>query len=95
MKETPMNASTLDLKKTVNLPRTDFPMKANLPQREPQLLVRWAEENLYGQIRSARGAEGPGRQQPAGAPDHARHVGGDDENAGPDHHADDDHGGVE
>ena len=44
----------LDLKKTVNLPRTDFPMKANLPQREPQLLERWAQENLYHQIREAR-----------------------------------------
>ncbi len=49
-----MSLSTVDLKKTVNLPRTDFPMKANLPQREPQLLKRWNEENLYGQIRAAR-----------------------------------------
>src|SRR5271165_2518984 len=49
-----MNASTLDLKKTVNLPRTDFPMKANLPQREPELLKRWTGEDLYGRIRSAR-----------------------------------------
>src|SRR5437660_3177472 len=43
-----------DLKKTVNLPRTDFPMKANLPQREPVMLARWKEEDLYGKIREAR-----------------------------------------
>ena len=39
---------------TLNLPRTDFPMKANLPQREPELLRRWAEARLYQQIRAAR-----------------------------------------
>ncbi len=49
-----MNASTIDLKKTVNLPRTDFSMKANLPQREPEMLKRWIQEDLYGQIRAAR-----------------------------------------
>ena len=43
-----------DLKQTVNLPRTDFPMKANLPQAEPKLLERWEKENLYAQIRAAR-----------------------------------------
>ena len=32
-----MNAAKVDLKKTVNLPRTDFSMKANLPQNEPAL----------------------------------------------------------
>ena len=49
-----MAETTTDWKKTVNLPRTDFPMKANLPQREPELLKRWSGENLYGQIRAAR-----------------------------------------
>ncbi|MDQ2948345.1 MAG: isoleucine--tRNA ligase, partial [Acidobacteriota bacterium] len=44
----------VDLKKTVNLPRTDFPMKANLPQQEPKMLARWEQENLYGQIRESR-----------------------------------------
>ncbi len=48
-----MNASQPDFKKTVNLPRTDFPMKANLPQREPQLLARWKADDLYGKIRAA------------------------------------------
>jgi isoleucyl-tRNA synthetase len=31
----------LDLKSTINLPKTDFPMKANLPQNEPKALARW------------------------------------------------------
>jgi isoleucyl-tRNA synthetase len=43
-----------DYKSTLNLPRTDFPMKANLPGREPEWLKRWAETDLYGQIRKAR-----------------------------------------
>jgi isoleucyl-tRNA synthetase len=42
------------LKDTLNLPRTDFAMKANLPAREPERLAAWDSANLYGQIRSAR-----------------------------------------
>jgi isoleucyl-tRNA synthetase len=49
-----MDPSTVDLKQTINLPRTSFPMKANLPQAEPKMLARWAEEDLYGQIRKSR-----------------------------------------
>jgi isoleucyl-tRNA synthetase len=49
-----MNLREIDLKKTVNLPATDFPMKANLPQAEPKLLARWAEMGLYHKIRAAR-----------------------------------------
>ncbi len=49
-----MEAPTIDLKKTVHLPRTDFPMKANLPQTEPKILDRWEQQNLYGKIRQAR-----------------------------------------
>lgn len=45
---------TTDYKNTLNLPQTDFPMKANLPQREPETLARWASENLYQMIRDAR-----------------------------------------
>src|SRR6187455_702383 len=41
-------------KDTVNLPRTDFPMKANLPVSEPATLARWAQMDLYGRIRTAR-----------------------------------------
>jgi len=44
----------LDLKHTLNLPQTSFPMKANLPQREPAWLAKWTQEDLYGQIRDAR-----------------------------------------
>src|ERR1700719_4318874 len=41
-------------KDTVTLPRTDFPMKANLPTSEPETLARWAAMNLYGKIRESR-----------------------------------------
>ena len=43
-----------DWKDTLNLPRTEFPMKANLPVAEPQMLARWNAMNLYGQLRDAR-----------------------------------------
>lgn len=36
-----------DYKDTLNLPQTDFPMKANLPQREPQMLKHWQETDIY------------------------------------------------
>ena len=41
-------------KETLNLPRTDFPMKANLAAREPEMLQAWAETRLYEQIQKAR-----------------------------------------
>src|ERR1700747_2067881 len=41
-------------KDTLNLPRTDFPMKANLAAREPELLKMWEETRLYSQIQKAR-----------------------------------------
>ncbi len=44
----------MDYKKTVNLPKTSFSMKANLLQREPQIRKTWDKEDLYGQIRKAR-----------------------------------------
>jgi isoleucyl-tRNA synthetase len=43
----------MDYKSTLNLPKTDFPMKANLPQREPELLASWEKERLYEQIQEA------------------------------------------
>jgi isoleucyl-tRNA synthetase len=49
-----MNPAQVDLKQTINLPRTDFSMKANLPQNEPKMLARWEAEDLYGQIRASR-----------------------------------------
>ena len=36
-----MDPANVDLKQTINLPRTDFSMKANLPQMEPKLLAGW------------------------------------------------------
>ena len=46
----------MDYKSTVFLPRTDFPMKADLPRREPTLLARWQAMDLYHRQRDA--AEG-------------------------------------
>ncbi|NOZ12853.1 MAG: isoleucine--tRNA ligase [Acidobacteria bacterium] len=43
-----------DYRNTLNLPGTEFPMRANLPKREPEMLKRWNEENLYGKIRESR-----------------------------------------
>ncbi len=40
-----------DYKDTLSLPKTSFPMKANLAQREPALLADWYAQDLYGQIR--------------------------------------------
>lgn len=42
----------MEYKATLNLPKTEFPMKANLPQREPEMLARWEQEKLYEQIQS-------------------------------------------
>ena len=48
------NRVPLELKATINLPKTDFPMKANLPQNEPKMLARWEEMRIYDRIREAR-----------------------------------------
>ena len=42
-----------DWKDTLNLPRTDFPMKANLPATEPATIARWDAMGLYAQIRAS------------------------------------------
>src|ERR1700730_12355905 len=47
-------AMSQNYKDTLNLPRTDFPMKANLVAREPELLKTWQETRLYEQIQNAR-----------------------------------------
>ncbi len=44
----------LDLKKTINLPKTKFSMKANLPVLESRMLEEWEEKDLYGKIRASR-----------------------------------------
>ncbi len=46
-----------DYKHTLNLPETEFPMRGNLAQREPEFLKRWAEQDIYGKQR----ATGEGR----------------------------------
>ncbi len=54
-----------DYKHTLNLPQTDFPMKANLAQREPEMLKEWQALGLYQKLRAAR----------AGAPKFVLHDG--------------------
>jgi isoleucyl-tRNA synthetase len=55
----------VDLKSTLNLPRTAFPMKAGLPLNEPKQLAEWEEKKLYQRIQQAR----------AGAPTYVLHDG--------------------
>jgi isoleucyl-tRNA synthetase len=43
-----------DYKSTLALPKTDFPMKANLPKREPETLKRWDEMDLYARLMETR-----------------------------------------
>jgi len=65
MPEVPENQAPKPLKSTLNLPQTDFPMKANLPVNEPLRLEAWQKQDLYAQIRAAR----------AGAPRYILHDG--------------------
>lgn len=51
-KQTPENA--VDYKATLNLPGTDFAMKANLAVREAKWLEEWYADNIYQQIRASR-----------------------------------------
>lgn len=48
-----------DYKSTLNLPQTEFPMKANLSQREPEMLKKWDAMDLYGKLR----AKGQGKKK--------------------------------
>jgi isoleucyl-tRNA synthetase len=41
----------MDYKKTLNLPKTDFPMKADLPQKEPKILEKWENDRIHERIR--------------------------------------------
>jgi isoleucyl-tRNA synthetase len=45
--------SSLEYSRTLFLPKTDFPMRGGLPQKEPEILARWARENLYGTLRKS------------------------------------------
>ena len=49
-----MDPQNVDLKQTLNLPKTAFSMKANLPQAEPKMLEQWEKDKLYHRIRETR-----------------------------------------
>ena len=51
MSEKPQKSDVTDYSKTLFLPQTEFPMRAGLPQREPEILARWNEIGLYGKLR--------------------------------------------
>jgi isoleucyl-tRNA synthetase len=56
MSEKPQKSDAKDYSKTLFLPQTEFPMRAGLPQREPEILARWNQIDLYGRLRkNARG----------------------------------------
>ena len=57
MTDAPMTG--LDYSRTLYLPKTDFPMRGGLPQKEPEILARWARENLYAALRES----GKGRRK--------------------------------
>src|SRR3981189_3185289 len=48
-----MTDAARDYSETLFLPKTDFPMRAGLPQKEPEILARWLRLNLYGRLREA------------------------------------------
>jgi isoleucyl-tRNA synthetase len=48
-----------DYKSTLNLPQTEFPMRGNLAQREPERLRGWSESGLYEKLRAARRGKPP------------------------------------
>src|SRR6266702_6704066 len=51
MSEKPQKSDVTDYSKTLFLPQTEFPMRAGLPQREPEILKRWNEIGLYRRLR--------------------------------------------
>ena len=53
----PTTTDTLDYKSTLTLPKTDFPMRAGLPKREPDWLARWQAMDVYGKNRAKTGRE--------------------------------------
>ena len=52
-----MSDQTPDYKSTLNLPKTDFPMRAGLPKREPDWLARWEQIGVYDRLREKTGRE--------------------------------------
>ena len=55
--DTPENTAetAVDYKSTLNLPKTDFPMRAGLPKREPEWLARWEKMGVYDRLRAKEG----------------------------------------
>ena len=53
MSEKPQKSDVTDYSKTLFLPQTEFPMRAGLPQREPEILKHWNEIGLYGKLRES------------------------------------------
>src|SRR5712672_3634554 len=53
MSEKPQKSDATDYSKTLFLPQTEFPMRAGLPQREPEILKNWNEIGLYERLRKA------------------------------------------
>src|SRR5467141_190155 len=53
MSDKPQKSDANDYSQTLYLPQTEFPMRAGLPQREPEILARWNEIGLYGRLREA------------------------------------------
>ena len=51
MSEKPQKSDAADYSKTLYLPQTEFPMRAGLPQREPEILKYWSDIDLYGKLR--------------------------------------------
>src|SRR5690348_12306565 len=47
----PKSENKIDYSETLFLPRTDFPMRAGLPQKEPEILALWKQRNIYKQLR--------------------------------------------
>ena len=56
---TDSSETTRDYRETLFLPKTDFPMRASLPKREPDWIARWNEIGLYQKQREAENAKGP------------------------------------
>lgn len=47
-----------EYQETLHLPVTDFPMRGNLPKREPQMLEKWQKEDYYGRLQELSKAQG-------------------------------------
>jgi isoleucyl-tRNA synthetase len=57
--DTPATSDAVDYKDTLNLPKTEFPMRAGLPQREPGWLARWEEIGVYDRLRDKAAGRQP------------------------------------